>query len=292
MKRTSLVMLAAIAFASNTASAERLVGLVGGNGLTVFESTAPGAIGQVRSVTGLGGQTLLGIDVRPANGLLYGLGSGGGIFSIDLSRGGAAASLRSTISGATLDGTAFGIDFNPVPDRLRIVSNNGQNLRVNVDSGAALVDGRLTYAGGDANAGTAPSLTAAAYTNSFAPSPRAMPGTQLYYIDTSLFTLATTSAPNAGVVNTIGSAGRPTVPTGFDISGTTGIAYASWLRGASGNTGLFTLNLSTGAPTLLGNIGFTGLDLRDLALAPVATPAPAVMALFGLGAAALIRRRA
>ena len=40
-----------------------------------------------------------------------------------------------------LDGTEFGVDFNPQVDRLRVVSNSGQNLRLHPDTGAvAAVD--------------------------------------------------------------------------------------------------------------------------------------------------------
>ena len=57
-------------------------------------------------------------------------------------------------------GTSFGFDFNPAVDRIRIVSNTGQNLRFNPNDGVVNVDGNL-------NPGT-PSISAAAYTNNFA----------------------------------------------------------------------------------------------------------------------------
>lgn len=273
------------------ASAERIVGLTDTNGIVLFDSLSPGDTGQVRAITGLGGQTLLGLDVRPANGLLYALGSGGGIFSISLAQGNAVATLASTLNGATLNGANFGIDFNPVPDRLRIVSDADQNLRVNVDTGFALVDGTLNYV--DGNTGTDPNIVAAAYTNSFTPSPRTPPpGTQLFYLDSSLNQLITTAAPNAGQLTAVGAAGMPDPTSGLDISGVTGIAYAYWLRG-SGAPGLFTLNLATGAPALLGTIGDGTIGIRDIAVAPGDVPAPATLALLGLGLAALAvaRRR-
>ena len=39
-----------------------------------------------------------------------------------------------------LAGTAFGVDFNPRADLLRIVSNTGQNLRVNLQAGRIIAD--------------------------------------------------------------------------------------------------------------------------------------------------------
>jgi hypothetical protein len=35
-----------------------------------------------------------------------------------------------------LAGTSFGFDFNPTVDRIRLVSDSGQNLRLNPNSGA------------------------------------------------------------------------------------------------------------------------------------------------------------
>jgi hypothetical protein len=67
----------------------------------------------------------------------------------------------------TVLGTAFGLDFNPIPDRLRVTSNTGQNLRINVDNGLVQLDGSLTYVSGDPNFGTAPVNVAVAYANNF-----------------------------------------------------------------------------------------------------------------------------
>ena len=107
--------------------------------LISFNRATPSSqVGSV-AVTGLAGtETLLGIDIRPVNGVLYALGSNGGIYRIDPATG--VTSLSSTLRAAAgdddpftgLSGTSFGIDFNPVPNRLRMISNTGQNLRINV----------------------------------------------------------------------------------------------------------------------------------------------------------------
>lgn len=290
--------LAGAAFALATpAHAEKLVGLVGGTGLTLFSSTTPATTGQVRMIQGLMGETLVGIDVRPATGMLYGLGNMGGIFTISLAQGEANATRVAGLVDAMgmpvmLAGSAFGIDFNPVPDRLRVVSDARQNLRINVDTGLTISDGLLTYDPMDPNAGSMPRLVAAAYTNSFAPSPRTPPpGTTLFYIDSALDILVTTTLPNAGIVTTVGMAGRPNDATGFDISGVSGIAYASW-AGGDGRDRLFTLDLMTGMPMLAGLIGPGNLGITDIAVAPAQTPAPGALVLFGLAAFALgLRRR-
>ena len=100
----------------------------------------------------------------------------------------AADATDTTNPFTALDGTDFGVDFNPVVDRLRVVSNTGQNLRINVDSGATITDGALNTAGA-----TRTGVSAAAYTNSFASACR----TTLFYIDTATDRLLTTSDPNA-----------------------------------------------------------------------------------------------
>ena len=72
-------------------------------------------------------------------GDLYGLGNAGGVYVVNAHN--AKASLVSRLDVA-LEGTSFGVDFNPTVDRLRVISDTGQNLRANVDTGATLVDGR------------------------------------------------------------------------------------------------------------------------------------------------------
>ena len=196
-------------------------------------------------------------------------------------------------SGAfTLNGTSFGFDFNPVADRIRVVSDLDQNLRLNPDTGAlAATDTPLAYAAGDTNAGKNPTIVAAAYTNNFQPSPRATPGTTLFVLDSDLNILATQDPPNAGILNTIGAAGNPAFISGFDISGATGTAFASWASPTTGNDLFFLLNLATGAPTGLGSIGSGQLGIVDISVNPI--PEPSTLSLFAVvaGAAWLARRR-
>jgi len=226
----------------------------GGATLLSFRADDPS---NVTSVALSGDSTFLdGLDFRPGTGQLYGyLDSTSSVYTVDLNTG--AVSFASTLSAPTNTFT-LGIDFNPVPDRLRIVTESTQNLRVNVDTGATTVDGSLSYAVGDANENAFVQVVEAAYTNSFAPSPRTPPpGTQLYYIDAGLDILATTTAPNDGILTTVGSLGVDTDEfVGFDIfsSGGTNTAYAL-LNGGGGTPSLYTIDLSTGAATLVGALG-------------------------------------
>jgi hypothetical protein len=105
-----------------------------GNLLRHFNAAAPGTILGTVAITGLQpGEVVLGIDFRPATGQLYGLGSTSRVYVINPVTGAA-----SPVDGAFtpgLTGTDFGFDFNPTVDRIRVVSDNEQNLRLNPDTG-------------------------------------------------------------------------------------------------------------------------------------------------------------
>ena len=161
-------------------SAATIFGLTGTNQLVRFDSSTPGTVMTVGTITGTQvGENIVGIDFRPATGQLFGLGSNSRIYII--SRTTAAATFVGTLT-TPLNGTNFGFDFNPTVDRIRIVSEADQNLRANPNDGTNLVDGTLAYAAGDANAGQNPNITAAGYTNSFGGATT----TQLFDIDSNL----------------------------------------------------------------------------------------------------------
>ena len=100
-----------------------------------------------------------------------------------------------------------------------------------------------------------------------------------------------TPSPNGGVPTLIGALGLDTDGfAGFDISGASGIAYATLTQPGSFASALYGINLGTGAATLIGQ---TGLLLRGVSVAPVPVPAPAL--LLGSGLLAMLvraRRRA
>ncbi len=233
-----------------------LLGVTAAGNLVRFSSATPGTIDATVAITGLQtGETILGIDVRPATRQLYAVGSTGRIYIINQTTG--TARMVATVS-TTLSGTAFGVDFNPVPDRLRIVSDADQNLRVNVADGVATVDGTLAYATGDANAGQNPNIVGAAYSNNVAGATT----TTLYVIDSNRDILATQNPPNNGTLNTIGPLGVDTSDVvGFDITNPGGAAIAVLTVG--GASQLYTINLTTGAATLVGNVG-GGSQLRGV----------------------------
>ena len=258
---------------SISAAGATLFGVTAAGNLVRFSSATPGTIDASVAITGLqSGETILGLDARPATRQLYALGSTGRLYVINPVTG--AARLVSTVTGATLTGTSFGVDFNPVPDRLRVVSDADQNLRLNVDTGAATVDTALAYATGDPAAGQNPNVVGVAYTNNFAGTTT----TTLYGIDSNRDTLVrqgsvdgTPVSPNSGQLFTVGALGVDTSDVvGFDIVNPGGAGLAVLTVG--GVSQLYTINLATGAATLVGNVG-GGSQVRALTAAnPPANP--------------------
>jgi len=214
------------------------------NELVIFNPLSPSPVN--KAITGmLTGETILGMDFRPVNGQLYALGSTSRLYTINASSG--LATVVGTAPLTTLlSGTDFGFDFNPTVDRIRVVSNLGQNLRLNPNDGAvAAVDGFLSP-------GT-PSVTGAAYTNNFSGAAT----TVLFDIDTQTSRLYKQDPPNSGTLVDVGALGvNATAANGFDIGSTSGTAYA--LLTVGGVTKIYTINLTTGAATagatLTGNV--------------------------------------
>ena len=250
------------------------------NSLLRIDSATPGVIAATVGITGLqSSESLVGIDFRPFNGVLYGIGSTSRIYTLNVATG--AATQIGSAGLFTLSGTNFGVDFNPVPDRIRVTSNTGQNLRLNPNDGTlSATDTSLAYAAGDVNAGLNPGVVASAYTNSFAGAST----TTLYNIDIARGVLAVQNPPNNGTLNTIGNLGVfSTNQVGFDILGGSGTAFAS-LTNANGISSLYTINLATGAATLVGGIG-TGQTITGLA-AVSDVPEPTTLSPLFVGAAA------
>src|ERR1041385_1660639 len=240
--------------ASRAASAASIIGLVDGKTLVWVDPAT-------RKVTGKadikGAANIVGIDVRPADGMLYAVSQDGGIYTVDAKTG--AATMKSKLSETLKAGVTVTVDFNPVADRLRIITSEGVNLRVNVDDGKATVDGALKFKDGDAMAGKTPKVIAGAYTNSANPKPSA---TALYDIDATTGSLVSQAPPNDGILNTIGSLGiKLNGAVAFNIVNK-GEDNAAWL--ATGGM-LYSVDLKSGKATSAGKLeGVTG-KLTDIA---------------------------
>ena len=153
--------VAASALMTTAAHAQgRIVGLVDGKTIVTVDPASKKVTSTV-NVSGAG--MLLGIDVRPADGMLYGVTSDGNIVTIDVGSG--KATMKSKLSEPWARSAATTFDFNPVADRLRLMSAEGVSWRINVDDGKVIVDGSHKFK--DATAGKTPRVVAGAYTNSF-----------------------------------------------------------------------------------------------------------------------------
>ena len=205
------------------------------NNLLIFNPTSTTQQPVSKMITGIqSGEKILGIDLRPVNGQLFGLGSTGRLYTFNLSSG---AAVMVGTTPLVISGTDFGFDFNPTVDRIRIVSNTGQNFRINPN------DGTLAATDLTLNPGT-PAITAAAYTNNFAGATT----TVLFDIDSNTDRLFKQDPPNNGTLVDVGALGiNVTGMNGFDIGGTSGMAYAILTVGSS--AAIYTINLQTGVAT-------------------------------------------
>ena len=284
-KFSKFAVVMGMAMVSGSAmGAETIFGLTQDGGLVSFQSNNTLDVSGPMSVTGLrAGERLLGIDFRPVNNQLYGLGSTGRIYTINTNSA-IANQVGNTDFGASLDGTDYGFDFNPVVDRIRIVSNTGRNLRANPNNGALVIrDGDAAYAVGDVNAGMRPNIVGSAYSNNFAGTMT----TTLYNIDSALDVLTIQNPPNNGTQVTVGdllvTAGSN---VGFDIASSDGSAFVSLGFDSFGNSSLYGINLATG------NVSFVGaIDSYVLTDIAIAIPSAPTAGLIGLGGLAAMRRR-
>jgi hypothetical protein len=239
-----------------------VAGLVADGSLVCFRDRQPNRLVSIGRVTGLVQDTsLIGIDYRPANNQLYGVGNAGGVYTIDPAN--AKATLASRLN-QPLQGTAFGVDFNPTVDRLRIVSDTGQNLRVNVDDGTTNVDGTLNIPG-TTPVNPALGVTAVAYTNNDADPNTA---TTLFDIDTTNDNTVIQAPANAGSLSPTGKLGVDAAgAVGFDIyselrNGTTrSLTSRASIAAADGSTQLYDVDLLTGRATSLGRFTHPVVDI-------------------------------
>jgi uncharacterized protein (TIGR03437 family) len=253
---------------------ETVFAVTAGNVLVSFNSLTPGTILSRVPISGLQmNENVLGIDFRPASGQLFALGSTSRLYTINLTSGAATAVGTAPFTPA-LNGTSFGFDFNPVPDRIRLVSDAEQDLRLNPNDGTvAGTDTNLAFAAMDMNSTANPNVVGAAYTNNFAGSM----STTLYVIDSNLDILARQGSPggspvspNSGQLFTVGGLGMDTTDqVGFDIADCWGTAYASLTTAGMMQSQLVRINLLTGAATPIAGIGMMGMTdvIRDIAIA-------------------------
>lgn len=257
MKRiTTLCTAGLLTLSAGVASATELLAL-GADGKLFKVDVA--SLKVTGSMAVSGASDLRGLDVRPANGQLYALGGTDQLYTLDAASGKASAvsTLKTALPGS---GQAV-VDFNPVADRLRLMSPDGSNLRVNVDTGEAAVDGKLAYAADGPHAGQQPQVIAGAYTNAYA----GTKATALYTFDQASSSLMLQNPPNDGVQQAVGKVADGLKAVAMDIVS----------DGKGGNTTyvltgktLHQLDLASGKPTTLGDIAGLPDGIIDIVVLP------------------------
>ncbi|MGH9119893.1 MAG: DUF4394 domain-containing protein [Acidimicrobiales bacterium] len=267
-------------------SGQTLYGLTTNDKIVTFSTDDPDDIQSSVRVTGIGSrESLIGIDRRPLTGDLFAVArsrSGVNLYIVNPSSG-RATLVAPLVSAPTatnpnrtpvmLNGTEFGFDFNPAADELRIVGDNGQNLRVipspRVGPGGVMLQTGDTFTDGMINnvTGRVSGVTAVAYLNN--DNDPATP-TTLFDINSGVDTLSIQNPPNDGTLVAVGPLGRSTRPrAGFDIvtQNGTNTAYAALSqRGRRGGqvSRLVVVDTNTGFTWDLGVVG-TNDSLRDIA---------------------------
>jgi hypothetical protein len=282
-------------------------GVTANGSLFSFDPDAPATATTVGSM----GIVPEGIDFRPGTSTLYAIDVGPAttqLYTVNTATaavtpvGVAFPSISAAAPAYDLTGNQrFGFDFNPRTlqgdgsVRIRLVSTNGVNLRLNSDTGAiAVVDLPLLIGA------SAPFVDGAAYTNSYAST--AGGATTLYDMDTRNDSLYIQNPPNDGTLTLVGPFGvtiNATAGIGFDIVSFNPAddtladerALAAFARSDGGGLGylLYDVNLSTGATTGGRAVG-GGLDFPG-GLAVRLVPEPTSLAASVLGAVLLLQRR-
>ena len=223
-----------------------LVATTSQNQLLTFNARNPERIKDIQAITGLpAGVTLRGIDFRPKTGDLYGVGSDSVVYRVNPGTGIAIA--EGPAFTPALRGRSFGVDFNPVVDKIRVVSDDRQNLRLNVDEGTVL------SMDADLNPGM-PQVVAAGYENSSFSFTQPT-ATKLHVVDAASDTLFTQDPPNNGTLTNprklkvdVG------LNAGFDIAGDDNMGFLSNAKSGRGSE-LYTVDITTGKTRSLGRIG-------------------------------------
>lgn len=245
---------AALLMTSVAANAAQVAALIGGDTIATVDTAQKKATGSVK-VSGISG-ALVGIDVRPADGMLYGVVDDGTVVTIAKD---GKATVKSKLETMVAKGVAVTVDFNPVADRLRVMGADGTSLRANVDDGKVTKDGDHKYAEADASKGAKPNVIAGAYTNSV----KGTKETALFNIDATAGALVKQAPPNDGILGTIGKLGVKADGASFDIWSDGNGKNEAWLM--VGGT-LYSVDLASGKATEAAKIsGVTG-TVKDIAI--------------------------
>jgi Domain of unknown function (DUF4394) len=260
---------------------ELLVGVTAGNVLVSFNASEPGKVLTRLSLQGMNpGESFVGIDFRVAKGQLFGLSDQGRLLRIDTEKG-VVSPIGSPVK--LPDGEAWGVDFNPTVDRVRVVNDKGRNLRLHPDTGAQVdgdantsgvqEDGTLMYSATDLLGGQRTRIVAAGYTynktNEKITTNYAIDAATGYLaIQGSIEGAATVISPNTGKLQAVG----PLLierfdDASFDIADTNNNAYLVTHRRNGSSNRFYEVNLGSGQARLIGAVG-ENQPLKGIAIVP------------------------
>ena len=249
----------------------RVAGLTADGQLVCFKDKKPGKAKTIGTLSGYTGSDnrLIGIDFRPQDGLLYGVGNAGGLYVVNT-----ASAVLTTVGQLSVlpdaAATGFGVDFNPAANALRIVASTGQNLRQSFANlgtatplAATATDGVLGYTLTATPGPTAPGVVGAAYTNNDL---AAVTGTTLLVLDSNLNQISLQSPANAGFLVATGQLGVNPSDGGLDIysvlrNNVTVAQRALAALVVDGSAGLYNVDLLTGATSKRGSFNTQVIDI-------------------------------
>ena len=204
------------------------------NSLLIFDLTKPEPVS--KTITGLQtNETIVGLDFRPLTGQLYGLGNSSRIYVINPATG-IATAVGVLPLVPLLSGTSFGFDFIPNADLIRIVSNTGQNIRVNPTTGlVSNIDAAI-------NGSNSVTFSATAYNNNLVPSTNPV----FFLMNTNTDSLYRINDAANGRVTRVGKLNvTADAANGFDVGAVSNTAYAILTKGTE--TRIYTINTSLGS---------------------------------------------
>jgi hypothetical protein len=245
-------LIAALAVAGSLLSAapalagEAAVGVEAGSSpdLVRFDTDAPGTLVARVPISGLiSGESITGIDVRPATGELWALTSSDQLVKIDVETG--QTQQLGVPNGLFEAGSDAGFDFDPVSGTLRVIAAADQIVDVNPSTFVPTSAGTLDPASAN--------VVATAYTA----------GGTLFGIDTSDSSLVQI-ASTGGLTNVGPFGGVDVEGGGFDVIGALDVAFAALHSTAASS--LYAVNFESGQLSGVGAIA--GERLGSFAMLP------------------------
>lgn len=254
---------------------ELIYGLTNNNDLLTFYSEDPSALVKFITMSGLlPNEQIVGMDFRPKDLALYGLGMKPGSDTAHLYKVNFTSSTWQLVNSNIIKVSAdrinediIGFDFDPISQKARIVSGSKVNIVLNVDSvTVSSTDNGLHFP----DPFQSVTVYTCAYTNSYS-TPAST--TSLYTLDQATTSLALCDTPQNGLLNTIGSLKLDTTGVVL-LSSDMDIVYEPKLKKNLGfmtaflssdtTSRFFTIDMDNGTSQSKGSIG-NGINVKDIA---------------------------